>query len=271
MFKRFLMSAAAAGVLCPAIALGAAYSLSSGDLLLVSVYRQEDMTYRVRVDPEGFIRFPLAGRISVKGKTTANIETTIAAALRRQGYSQPEVVVSVDAYAPRNVYVLGAVNSAASVQIPEGGEITAMQAISTAGGLSPEADVDKIIVRRTAGGKVTSVPVPARAILNGQNAEDVTLLPTDTVVVPRVQPISVLGTAKQPGHFFPTPDANLTVSRVIALAGGVDRPNSLSEIRVTRGKESFKVDVRSILESGKQGNDMELLPGDVVYVPETRW
>lgn len=63
----------------------------------------------------------------------------------------------------------------------------------------------------------------------------------------------------------------MTVSREVTLAGGAERPNSLSQIRVTCGKDSFEVDVRSMLESGKGGNDMELLPGDIVYVLETRW
>lgn len=249
----------------------AAYSIASGDLLTVAVYRQEDMTYRVRVDTEGYIRFPVAGRVFVAGKSGDAIERTIAEALRRHGYSQPEVVVSVESYAPRNVFVLGAVANASSVVIPEGSEISAMQAISATGGLSEDADVDSIVVRRQQNKKISTVKVAARDILNGLSAEDVALKPGDTVVVPRVKAISVLGTVKQPGQFYATPESPLTVSRVIALAGGVDRPNSLSQIRVTRGDKSFEVDVRSILESGKPGNDMSLEPGDIVYVPETRW
>lgn len=266
-----LASFALAGALLPVTAQAAAYSIASGDLLTVAVYRQDDMTYRLRVDPEGYIRFPIAGRVFVAGNSADAIERTIAAALRKHGYSQPEVVVSVEAYAPRNVFVLGAVESAANVVIPEGSEITAMQAISATGGLSEDADVDGIVVRRFKGGKGTTLKVNARDILNGKVGEDTRLMPGDTVVVPRVRAISVLGTVKKPGQFFATPEAPLTVSRVVALAGGAERPNSLSQIRVTRGKDSFEVDVRSMLESGKGGNDLELRPGDIVYVPETRW
>lgn len=265
------VTVAALSLATPLTASAAAYSIASGDLLTVSVYRQEDMTYRVRVDTEGFIRFPVAGRIAAAGKSTDTIERTIAQALRRSGYSQPEVVVSVDQYAPRNVFVLGAVTNAANVQIPEGGEISAMQAISATGGLSEDADIDGIVVRRAVGKNVQTIKVPARDILNGKSVHDIELTPSDTVVVPRMQPISVLGTVKKPGEFFATAESALTVSRVIALAGGVERPNSLSQIRVTRGDKSFEVDIRSLLESGKGGNDMTLQPGDVVYVPETRW
>lgn len=178
------IAAAAAGLamaaaMLPTAVEAAAYSIASGDLLSVAVYRQDDMSYRVRVDPEGYIRFPIAGRVFVTGNSADAIERTIAAALRKHGYSQPEVVVSVEAYAPRNVFVLGAVENAANVVIPEGSEITAMQAISATGGLSEDADVDGIVVRRFKGGKGTTLKVNARDILNGKVGEDTLLTPGD--------------------------------------------------------------------------------------------
>ena len=106
-FTAALMALTAAMTALPEAAEAAAYSIASGDLLSVTVYRQDDMSYRVRVDPEGYIRFPVAGRVYVAGNAADAIERTIAAALRKHGYSQPEVVVSVEAYAPRNVFVLG--------------------------------------------------------------------------------------------------------------------------------------------------------------------
>lgn len=257
-------------VFCADKAISASYSISTGDLLSIYVYRHEDMSVRVRVDNSGFIRFPIAGRIKVVGKSPSQIEGIIASSLSKNGFASPEVVVSVESFAPRKIFVLGEINIGAdfSCTIPEGGEMTAMQAISAAGGLAPSADVTKIVVRRSSGG---IIKVPAREILSGKNVADVVLRPSDTVVVPKAKPISVLGTVKQPGEFYGTPDNPLTVSRAIALAGGVERPNSLSKIRVTRGTQSFKVDIQELLEEGVGGGDMVLEPGDVVYVPETRW
>ena len=252
----------------------ASYSISQGDLLSIYVYRQEDMNVKVRVDNSGYIRFPIAGRINVIGKTPDQIESVIATALRRNGFESPEVVVSVEAFAPRKIFVLGEINAGAdfSCTIPEGGEMTAMQAISAAGGLAESADVEKIIVRRgDASGNMNVLSVPAKDILMGKKAADIRLQPSDTVVVPKAKPISVLGTAKKPGQFYSNPENPLTVSRVIALAGGVERPIPLSKIRVTRGDKSFVVDIQKLLEEGTGGGDMLLEPGDVVYVPETRW
>ena len=252
----------------------ASYSINKGDMLSIYVYRQEDMNVKVRVDDSGFIRFPIAGRIQAVGKTPSQIEGIIAGALRKNGFESPEVVVSVESFAPRKVYVLGEINGQSNftLDIPQGGEITAMQAISQAGGLAPSADVSKIVVRRlSAGGKTTMLNVPAREIISGKNVSDILLNPSDTVVVPKAKPISVLGTVKNPGEFYATPENPLTVSRAIALAGGVERPKSLSKIRVSRGQQSFLVNIQKLLEDGIPGSDMELEPGDVVYVPETRW
>lgn len=255
-------------------ATAASYSISKGDLLSIYVYRQDELTLKVRVDNSGHIRFPIAGRIQVTGKMPDEIEDEIASALRRNGFGSPEVVVSVETFAPRKIFVLGELNNSSdfSNEIPEGGEITAMQAISAAGGLAESADVEKIIVRRgDASGNMSVLTVPAKEILRGEKVADIRLEPFDTVVVPKAKPISVLGTAKKPGQFYTSPEIPLTVSRVIALAGGVERPNSLSKIRVLRGEESFKVDIQELLEDGTGSGDMLLEPGDIVYVPETRW
>ena len=258
-------------LLAASLCFAESYSINKGDMLSISVYRQEDLNVKVRVDNSGCIRFPIAGRINVVGKTPNQIEGVIAGALRNNGFESPQVVVSVESFVPRKVFVLGEVNigSDFSCEIPVGGEITAMQAVSAAGGLKESADVSKIVVRR--GSDSSVVAVPAQDILAGKHTPDIRLQPSDTVVVPKAKPISVLGTVKKPGQFYVTPDNPLTVSMVIALAGGVERPNSLSKIRVTRAGKSYPVDIQKLLEEGKGGGDMPLQPGDVVYVPETRW
>ena len=250
-----------------------ACDIRSGDLLSVYVYRQEDMCLRVRVDSEGFIRFPVAGRIEARGRQPEQIGRSIAAALRRHGFVSPDVVVSVESYAPRTVFVLGEIQAGGSVSclIPEGGKMTAMQALSAAGGLAPSADPARIAVRRQdASGAASVIPVPALARLSGGKAADVLLQPFDTVVVPRARAVAVLGAVKSPGEFYITPDGPLTLSRAVALAGGAERPKSLSAVRVTRGSKSFLVDLFQFLEEGR-GCDMELEAGDIVYVPESRW
>lgn len=251
------------------------YDIRSGDSLAVNVYQQPELSITVRVGNDGKIRYPFVGIMDVIGKDLRDIETKISKRLAREGFLSPQVVVSVSKFAPRPIYVLGEVNSPDDMgvsAIPMGSEITAMQAVSLAGGVKASGDITKIVVRRTLpSGEMTLIPVPAQDVLMGKNVDDVVLEPNDTVVVPKALPISVLGTAKRPGQFYISPDVPMTVSMAISLAGGVDRPNSLSVLRVTRGNESFKVDIQDFLEDGKGGEDVLLQPGDILYVPETRW
>lgn len=251
------------------------YNITTGDVLSVYVYRQADMSVKVRVDADGYVRFPVAGRVKVADKNPDDIEKTLARALSRQGFANPEVVVTVESFVPRKIFVLGeVVGSDNATEIPEGGEVTALQAISMNGGLTEKADIANIVVRRTMpDGKTAILPVPAQDILAGKQVADIQLKPYDTVVVPKQQAISVLGTVKKAGEFYTTPNNPLTVSRAVALAGGVERPKSLAIIRVMRGEKSYPVDIQSLLEDGKDAGDadMVLMPGDIVYVPETRW
>jgi polysaccharide export outer membrane protein len=81
--------------------------------------------------------------------------------------------------------------------------------------------------------------------------------------------VSVLGEVKQPGS-YPYKE-RLTLVQAISLAGGLS-PLALERkvrlIRETdRGRETFEIDVRQILDRGRE--DLPLEPGDIVFVPDS--
>jgi polysaccharide export outer membrane protein len=84
--------------------------------------------------------------------------------------------------------------------------------------------------------------------------------------------VTVLGRVKKPGHVNMPPTRELTVSRAIQLAGGLDTSARSGAIRVTRTRgnstEHFEVDLDRIGARGQSKDDIQLMPGDVVYVPE---
>lgn len=84
--------------------------------------------------------------------------------------------------------------------------------------------------------------------------------------------VTVLGRVKKPGQVNVPPTRELTVSRAIQLAGGLDTSARSNAIRVTRTRgsaaEQFEVDLDRIGALGQTKDDVRLLPGDVVYVPE---
>ena len=77
---------------------------------------------------------------------------------------------------------------------------------------------------------------------------------------------------RKPGQINFPPTRELTVSRAIQLSGGLDTSARSSAIRVTRTRgnttDQFEVDLDHIGLSGQARDDVMLLPGDVVYVPE---
>jgi len=62
--------------------------------------------------------------------------------------------------------------------------MTLLQAIATAGGLTPYANAKKIYILRNEGGKQQKTPVQYKQALRGNGALNLPLNPGDTIVVP---------------------------------------------------------------------------------------
>jgi len=86
--------------------------------------------------------------------------------------------------------------------------------------------------------------------------------------------VTVMGEVQRPGPVNMPATMDLTVTKVLQVAGGTKQFADTSHIRVTRcdkeGKQTCtKIDLREIGEDGRFDKDMLLKAGDVIYVPET--
>jgi len=86
--------------------------------------------------------------------------------------------------------------------------------------------------------------------------------------------VKVMGEVGHPGPINMPATMDMTVTKVLQVAGGVKPFADKSRILVTRcdkdGRRSrTRVDLREIGEDGRFDKDMLLKAGDVVYVPET--
>jgi len=123
------------------------YRIGSQDLLAISVYREED-----RVSADGKISFPLAGEVAVGGLTTMAAEAKLKDALKGQ-LVDPQVSVEVKEYRTRRVFVLGEVVKPGSIEIPPDRELSVVEAITLAGGLTKYASPNSTrVVRKGTGG-----------------------------------------------------------------------------------------------------------------------
>jgi polysaccharide export outer membrane protein len=87
--------------------------------------------------------------------------------------------------------------------------------------------------------------------------------------------IYLVGAIGSPGPQEIASDEVLTVSRAILRAGGLSGFADGKNVKITRGtgtgpdgKKTFVVNVVQIYEYGKTENDLQLQPGDLIYVPE---
>src|SRR5579884_1203835 len=127
------------------------------DLLSVSVADCPELTRNFRVAGDGTLRLPLLKeRITAKEKLPSELENDIAAALlKEQLLVKPVVSVSVIEYRSLPVSVLGAVRHPITFQAA--GEVTLLDALTRADGLSPDAGPEILISR--AGQPLEHIPV----------------------------------------------------------------------------------------------------------------
>ncbi|QSA97590.1 polysaccharide biosynthesis/export family protein [Methylococcus sp. EFPC2] len=157
------------------------YQVGPGDVLEISVWKEEGLTKDALVRPDGGLTFPLVGEIHAGGKTVDQINQEIVKGL--SGYlSEPAVSVAVK-LANQKFYVVGKVNKPG--EFPSPARIDVMQAISMAGGLTPFADDDDIRILRREGGRVVSYTFDYGSVSGGDDLDqNIVLRGGDVVVVP---------------------------------------------------------------------------------------
>ena len=158
------------------------YVVSSGDLLEVSVWKEEALTKLVTVLPDGKISFPLIGEVSAAGRTVAQIKEELTARLTP---FVPVPVVSVDVKQVNSVliYVIGKVNNPG--RFVHNTRVTVLQALATAGGLNPFAKRNKIKIVRREGENTLTFLFHYDDVAAGRHMEqNIWLQKGDVVVVP---------------------------------------------------------------------------------------
>lgn len=160
-----------------------AYQLRHGDVLTVSVWKEDALRMEVRVLPDGSITFPLAGRVEVAGLTTPQVEERIAGKIKKF-IPEAAVTVSVTGIEGSRVYVLGKVTQPGPVTLISP-STTVLQVISQVRGLDRFADGNSIRVLRQTSAGSTVLPVRYEDLMRGNALEtNVVLQPGDTILVP---------------------------------------------------------------------------------------
>ena len=153
-----------------------AYRIAPGDTLEVIVWREDKLSGPVQVRPDGMITVPLAGELKAAGLTPEELAQATRDGLARY-VDDPNVVVRV-AMGSRRFFVVGNVRAPGMYELRP--EQTFLQALAVAGGFTEFAARGRVRIVR-----VGAPPVEPDydAIVKGA-AQDVSLEPNDTIVVP---------------------------------------------------------------------------------------
>jgi polysaccharide export outer membrane protein len=159
-----------------------AYQLQPGDVLEVSVWKETDLQREVLIRPDGSFTFPLAGEVDARGKSADNVRSILVERLQKY-VPTPVVTVAVKQTGGNRVYVVGKVVHAGD--FPLSNSLDVMQAISLAGGTTPYAAVNDIVILRRQNGRQQAFTFHYSDVARGRNlSQNIQLESGDTVVVP---------------------------------------------------------------------------------------
>jgi polysaccharide export outer membrane protein len=158
------------------------FQLGAGDVIEISVWRNDDLYRKVQIGPSGLISYPLVGTIQVSGLSIIAIRDNITTALSEY-IVDPQVGINVVSYESNKVFVLGEVRRPGVFQSV--GQMSAVEAVSMAGGFTLDAAPRTVLLVR---GDIDDPELISLnlsdALKKGDFRQDLALLPGDVLYVP---------------------------------------------------------------------------------------
>lgn len=158
------------------------YRLGAEDVLMVSVWKDENLTREVVVRPDGMFSFPLVGDVRAIDRTVEEIRADLVTRLAKY-IPSANVSVAVTKVMSYKIYVMGRVNKPGEYLV--GHYTDVLQALSLAGGLTPFAAENDIKVMRRIDGEQQAIPFRYGDVRKGKDLEqNIILQRGDVVMVP---------------------------------------------------------------------------------------
>ena len=254
------------------------YRIGPGDVLMITVWGQPDLSRDYTVDPDGFTPFPLINRVKAGGLTTRELAATLVAVLGKDYLVDPQVIVSVKEYLSQKVTILGETARPGVFYLT--GPTTLVDVLSRAGWLSKSAGRQILLVREqpVAGpgapsSNATIQRINIDDIQAGNSAKNVPIQAGDTLFVMSRDDNNyfVFGEVKRPGAYPLEKETNILEG--ITIAGGFTDKASPSRTRVIRvsttGQQVLEIDMNDVIKRGRRDKAVRLQANDVVVVPES--
>lgn len=259
--------------------------LGNGDILTVHLYGTTDYSPTVRINLDGMVQLPLIGNVSLEGLTLHQAQDLIAERLQSAGmYRDPQVTIQVLDSPNQIATVVGEVHGIVPILGEKrlydvlvaagaggGGGGAATTTIITGGGGLPASASHVITIHRYGLEQPIVVDLgtdPAKSEL-----ANIPIFARDTIIVPRVGVVYMLGAFKTQGAIPLQQNSPLTLMKVAALSGGdlfEGKPDDLRIIRTTGlTRQVVRVDLKKIKNG--QAPDPVLQAEDIVFLPTSLW
>jgi polysaccharide export outer membrane protein len=264
----------------------AGYVLGPGDQISVFVNEISDQFAAkvFRIDSSGDVSLPVIGHLHAAGLTTSELEKAARIGLSHE-LKDPQVSISIAGFGSQSVSVLGAVTNPGPRQLE--GHKTLFEVLSLAGGLRTDAGYMVTVTRdlrwgaiplpqavTDPNGKMSVASIKVKAIMTSSNpAENILILPGDTISVPPADLVYAVGCVNKPGAFPLNGHESLSALQVVSLSGGAQKTAALNKAKILRAvsgtttRTEIPVDLK-LLMAGK-GPDIPLQPEDILFVPNS--
>jgi polysaccharide export outer membrane protein len=165
-------------------AVSSEYIIGAEDVLEITVWRNADLSKVVQVRPDGRVSMPIIRDIVAVGKTPSQLAEEMTNKLKEY-VQNPVVAISLKEVNSSNIFVLGEV--AHPGKFPLKSKTTLLQGITVAGGFTPIAARNQIVIFRfteSAPGMKRLTASYDEIVIRSSINENFELKSGDTVVVP---------------------------------------------------------------------------------------
>lgn len=255
------------------------YLIEAGDQLEFRSFDDPGLSQAVVVRYDGHISLPMVPDLKVQ-----NLTRQEATELVREAYGEvfrdPQISLAITSTASKTYHVMGDVQT--PQEFPYLKPISVLDAINQAGGPrinqrggdsfvgSRGALTQALIIRRYGGGRDVIECDLSKYREPAISPADTLVLPNDIVYVPEgINLVYVLGEARSPDVYQLM--EGTTLLELLTRAGGFNEATGrMRQVVLIREMEEdlnrvFLVNVREILKTGR---DLEMKPGDIVYIPQ---
>jgi len=239
--------------------------IAPGEVVHINVFDAPDLSLITRVSETGDVPYPILGSFHIGGLNSASASRMLAKELKdRDLMLDPEITVTVDS-SSTGITVLGEVHSPGIYPPP--GKHQLSDLLATAGGLSANTGrMIEITNDRNSGKKEYVSWDPT--MHNTENFDRL-VYPGDRVLVRACGIAYVGGNVLKPGAYSLCGSPNMTLSMVMALAGGIALNSSPNKTYLVRAQPDGtkiveQIDLKKVLTSRLA--DPIVHEDDIIYV-----